>query len=146
MAVVRLDHVNITSPVCDATKDFFVDVVGLTVGDRPPFAFGGYWLYAGDLPVVHLNDALSFGQKPPGADRGGAAVDHISFRMTGFHAMRENLRRRGVPHRINAVPRAGDMQIFVDDPNGVTVEMTFPAAETTAEEKAQYGPVRAATP
>ena len=32
----------------DELRDFYRDVVGLTVGDRPPFRRFGYWLYSGE--------------------------------------------------------------------------------------------------
>lgn len=135
---IRLDHVNITSTVCEATKDFYVDVVGLRVGDRPPFAFGGYWLYAGEFPVVHLNDALSPGSTHPRDSHGMAALDHVSFRMAGIGEVRKKIEGLGLKHRITVVPRTGDVQIFVDDPNGVTVELTFGASEMSDADKAQY--------
>ena len=31
-----------------ASRDFYRDVVGLTVGERPPFRRFGYWLYGGE--------------------------------------------------------------------------------------------------
>ncbi len=134
----RLDHVNITTAVCEATKDFYVDIVGLTVGDRPPFQFGGYWLYAGEHAVIHLNDALSPGSTHPRDAHGMAALDHVAFRMTGLGATREKIEELGLKHRITVVPRNGDVQIFVDDPNGVTVELTFGANEMSEAERAQY--------
>jgi catechol 2,3-dioxygenase-like lactoylglutathione lyase family enzyme len=136
---IRLDHVNITSAACEATKDFYVKVVGLTVGDRPPFQFGGYWLYAGEFPVVHLNDALSPGSTHRRDLNGMAALDHVSFRMSGLSATRQKIEDLGLKYRVNVVPRTGDVQLFVDDPNGVTVELTFGASEMTDAERAQYG-------
>ena len=135
----RIDHVNITSAVCDATKDFYVNVVGLTVGDRPPFQFGGYWLYAGDHAIVHLNDALSPGSTHRRDLNGMAALDHVSFRMSGLSDTRKKIEGLGLKHRINVVPRNGDVQIFVDDPNGVTCELTFDAHEMSEAEKAEFG-------
>ena len=138
MAVLRLDHVNIRTPVCEQTKDFFVDIVGLEVGFRPPFTFGGYWLYAGDQPVIHLTDALTRGPREEEA-RGSAAVDHISFRMSGFREIRERIEGRGLRFLMQVVPRTGDVQLFVDDPNGVNVELVFAGAEVTPEEKFTAG-------
>jgi catechol 2,3-dioxygenase-like lactoylglutathione lyase family enzyme len=135
MAATSLDHVNIRTTLCEQTKDFFVDVVGLRVGDRPPFNFGGYWLYAGDQAVIHLTDARDAGAHGEAEGRRGAAIDHISFRMTGFRAIKEKLERQSIPYQKRVVPRNGDVQLFVDDPNGVTVELTFAGADVPAEEK-----------
>ena len=59
MPVTGFDHYNLRAPrpVLEELKSFYCDVVGLTVGDRPPFRRFGYWLYAADRPVLHLSEA-----------------------------------------------------------------------------------------
>ena len=54
MPAMSLNHYTILARDLEATKDFYTDVVGLTVGDRPPLDFPGYWLYCGGVPTVHL--------------------------------------------------------------------------------------------
>jgi hypothetical protein len=44
-----------------------------------------------------------------------------------------------VPFRERAVPGLGLYQIFVQDPNGVVVEMNYPAAERAALEAGASG-------
>ena len=34
----------------ERTKNFYCDVLGLEIGDRPPLDFPGYWLYSGGVP------------------------------------------------------------------------------------------------
>ena len=68
-----------------------------------------------------------------------AALDHVAFRMSDIGAVREKIEARGLKYRVNVVPRNGDVQIFVDDPNGVTCELTFVASEMSEAERAQYG-------
>jgi len=136
MPATKLDHINIRTAVPEATRDFFVDVVGLRNGERPPFNFNGYWLYAGEQAVIHLTDARDAAAHGIAEGRAGAAIDHVSFRMTGYNALRSLLKERNLPFETRVVPRNGDVQIFVDDPNGVTVELTFLGSEVSAEEKA----------
>ncbi len=52
MTVRGFDHYNLRADraVLDELRDFYRDVVGLAVGDRPPFRRFGYWLYSGDAP------------------------------------------------------------------------------------------------
>ena len=50
MPAMSLNHYTILARDLEATKNFYTDVVGLTVGDRPPLAFPGYWLYCGGVP------------------------------------------------------------------------------------------------
>ena len=135
MPAIQIDHINIRTAKPEETRDFFVDVVGLRDGDRPPFAFGGYWLYAGDQAVVHIVDARDRGAHGVASGRGGAALDHVSFRMTDYGALREKLRARNISPEMRVVPRNGDVQVFVDDPNGVTLELTFAGSEVPESEK-----------
>jgi len=120
MRVHRLDHVNIRTRQLEATKDFYVAAVGLRVGDRPPFAFAGYWLYDDNIPVIHLAQAE---ESAPGT----GTIDHISFRVSGLAGARERLAQLGIAAQERIVPRNGDVQLFLTDPNGVSIELTFDA-------------------
>ena len=57
MKVIGLDHYNLCGPrdVLESMRDFYVEVLGLEVGYRPPFGSFGYWLYAADQPVLHVH-------------------------------------------------------------------------------------------
>ena len=37
-------------------RSLYVNILGLTVGQRPPFSFGGIWLYAGGKPILHISE------------------------------------------------------------------------------------------
>ena len=54
MKLTGLDHVNIRTASLEAMIGSYETVLGLTNGARPPFGFGGAWLYVGERPVVHL--------------------------------------------------------------------------------------------
>src|SRR3979411_3401653 len=49
-----LQHYTIEPQDLERTKEFYVDVLGLEIGDRPPLDFPGYWLYSGGTATVHL--------------------------------------------------------------------------------------------
>ncbi len=139
MPIDRLDHVNVRTHDLDATRDFYVDVVGLRVGARPPFGFPGYWLYDDSVPVIHLT-GLDGGDP---ACAGSGAVDHIAFRAAGLTEMRDRLTQAHVPFNERIVPRNGELQIFICDPNGVKIELTFSAVEASAEPLADPQPFAA---
>ena len=120
MALVAFQHVNTRSADVERTKDFYVRL-GLRVGARPPFPSRGYWLYLGDQPVLHLVQRP--GDQPHHAGSGN--VDHIAFAASDLEATRRALAADGVPFREAVVPRDGTIQIFVRDPDGVTVELNF---------------------
>jgi catechol 2,3-dioxygenase-like lactoylglutathione lyase family enzyme len=130
MHVQRLDHVNVRTHDLEATRRFYVDVVGLHVGERPPFDFPGLWLYDDNVAVIHVT-----GLGPADArSHASGSVDHIAFRVSGLAAMRERVARLKVSARESIVPRNGDLQIFLTDPNGVKIELTFEASEVAPHE------------
>ncbi len=128
MHIERLDHVNVQTHDLEATREFYVAMVGLSVGDRPPFNFPGYWLYDDRVAVIHLTGLT--GDDPQ--FHGTGSVDHIAFRASGLAATRERLSDAGVTFEERIVPRTGELQIFLRDPNGVAIELTYAAAEATA--------------
>ncbi len=122
MILTRLDHYTIAAADLAATRDFYVGVLGLVEGERPPFSFPGHWLYCGDHPVVHLVG----GERAQGAGTGGGAVDHVAFAGRDIEAMRERLRGIGMDYQERTVPGIGQRQIFLHDPNGIRIELNFP--------------------
>jgi catechol 2,3-dioxygenase-like lactoylglutathione lyase family enzyme len=139
MPFTRLDHYSIRTTRLEETRSFYVDVMGLTVGPRPPFKFPGVWLYNGDTAVVHVvgidpNDPSGLldylGAKDGAEDaKGTGTIDHIAFQATGLAEMRQRLQQHGGPFRERTVPDLHLHQIFAEDPNGVTLELNYAAAE-----------------
>ena len=134
MPLNQLSHYAIQARDLDTTRDFYVDVLGLAVGDRPPLDFPGYWLYSGDAAVVHLlgrRPAREGVREVADADEPDTGrLDHIAFAATGLAGIRARLQGRRVPFREQVLPRLGATQIFVEDPDGVGVELNFPPGET----------------
>ena len=134
MALEALEHYTIQCADMAATRDFYCDVLGLSEGFRPDFRFAGYWLYCGEVPVVHLvgaDGALRENRGPaPGASTG--AFDHIAFRGRDAAATIARLRQHGVAFREGQVRDLGLHQVFVRDPNGIMVEMNFREPGETA--------------
>ena len=140
---LTLNHFSIRTLDMDATRDFYERVLQLTVGPRPPFPFPGLWMYRGDHgdyqnAVVHIigmdpNDPVGLrkylGDRDVSSLRGSGAVDHVAFFATGLAQMRAHLQSQGIEVRERTVPALGLHQLFLDDPNGVVVELNYPASE-----------------
>ena len=132
MPATSLNHYTIRPRDLEATKDFYANVIGLKVGERPPLAFPGYWLYAGDTPVVHL-----IGQQEkatPIVDHNDPSVkvtrlDHIAFTAEGLPDMRARLKADGRKFDERVLPRLNMTQLFTLDPDGIDVELNFDARE-----------------
>ena len=123
MELKSFEHVLIIARDLEETKDFYVDIVGLSVGKRPDFSFPGYWLYLGDTPCVHLAGS-DRGSGDAGTGRG--AIDHVAFNAEDFDAARAGLDAAGIDYEHRLVPGAPLQQLFITDPNGVKVEINFP--------------------
>ena len=135
MTLSLLDHCSIRTVKLDETRDFYVDALGMTDGDRPDFDFPGNWLYLDGKAVVHLVgvdpddpsglEAYLGGSIDPASLQGSGAFDHLAFRGKGAATMIERLKARGVAFRERQVPGMDLFQIFVTDPNGITVELNY---------------------
>lgn len=127
MAIGGLNHVTINAADLPATRRFWVEVLGLTDGDRPPLGFPGHWLWAGGAPLVHLVGAREGDDaRPPRTPGPTGLLDHVAFSADDLPAMRARLSAAGVAFREQVVPRDGRVQLFLRDPNGVQVELNFP--------------------
>ena len=130
MPLNALEHLLVLTDDLEATRAFYRDVLGLDDGARPPLPFPGHWLYAGSVPCVHIADRTAYrahsralGLEPYEDRYGTGVIDHIAFRASDYDAIVERLERCGVPAVRNTVEGAGIRQLFVRDPNGVTVEI-----------------------
>lgn len=127
MALEALEHYTINCADLSGTRDFYRDVLGLEEGPRPKLGFAGHWLYAGDVPVVHLLGADGALPENRGAQQGGptGSLDHIAFRGGEPGAIIARLKARGIAYRENVIADFKLHQLFVRDPNGIMVEMNF---------------------
>ena len=143
---LTLNHYSIRTTDLDASRRFYAEVLGLSVGPRPEFPFPGLWMYRGDhadmanavVHIIGIDHTDPQGLKQYLGDRaeaslaGSGAVDHIAFYADGLAAMLNHLRAQGVPFRERCVPLVGLHQVFLDDPCGVMIELNYPAAEKAA--------------
>ncbi len=124
MTTRGLDHINFRADraTLDALKDFYCSVVGLEIGPRPPFPNFGYWLYAGGHPVVHLYQAGAEEARRTGV---ATTFDHVAFRCDDSAGFEARLSASGIAFRKAVVPGTGQVQLFLADPAGNTVELNF---------------------
>jgi catechol 2,3-dioxygenase-like lactoylglutathione lyase family enzyme len=133
MSIAGLAHCSVRTHDLEASRRFYAEVLGLRVGYRPPFDFPGLWLYAGDEAIVHII-AVDRGTKDDLGERdtakgGTGAFDHIAFAATGLVELRARCTARGIAFRERTVPALELHQMFLTDPDGVTIELNYPASE-----------------
>ena len=135
MPLRTLDHCSIRTLDLRATRDFYIDVLGLHEGDRPDFPFPGHWLCVDDCTVIHLvgvdpddpSGLMEYlgGEIDADALTGSGAFDHIAFCATDAPAMLGRLKKNNASFSERRVPNMDLHQIFVDDPNGITIELNY---------------------
>lgn len=120
MAITGLDHVNIRTTDLAATRAFFMEVLGLSVGWRPDFPFGGAWLYAGGRDLVHLVEVSK-----AGAASKGSSLDHFAFTIDDYEAVEAKLKAAGIAYDPVVSPNGGIRQMFITELNGVNIELNW---------------------
>lgn len=128
MLVSGLFHVAIKTERLDLTNAFYEKVLGLVQVPRPDFGYPGAWLGCstpGGDAIIHIyagGPALGESGVVP---EGTGAVDHLSLTAHGYHEFRERFRAFGLDWREFLIPGTDLWQLFVYDPSGVLLELTF---------------------
>jgi len=98
--------------------DFYRDVLGLPVLERPDLPFPGAWLGVGDQQIHLLElpnpDPLEGRPEHGGRDR------HVAFSVSGLEQIRDRLEAAGVVYTMS---RSGRPALFVRDPDGNALEL-----------------------
>lgn len=130
MSILGIDHINFHAErhLLEDMKTFYCDVVGLQPGFRPNFQQFGYWLYADNVPLVHLYEAVGRDVRQSGAV---SAFDHVAFRCSESQDVIARLERLGVPYKLVELPHSGQLQINVTDPAGHKVEFLVDAKKSS---------------
>ena len=132
MPVTDTNHTPMRGPAAEASRHFYVDVLGFQQVPRPDFPFPGYWLGVNGGIQIHLapddipNRELYFLGTPAGAAKvNSGAIDHVAFLASGPQEMVEHLKSKGVVFRSRFLSASNLYQLFVADPNGITIELNF---------------------
>lgn len=123
MPISGMNHFTVLTSDLDASRAFYVDLLGLTEGFRPDLGFPGAWLYAGDQAVLHI----VAGRGVPASPRG--VIDHMAFSARDLRAVAARLTERGIAYDLRRLPTTGSWQLFCLDPSGARVELDFEASE-----------------
>ena len=123
MPVTEINHVNFRSDreTMHKLRDFYCNIIGLTVGKRVASTTYGYWLYIGNNDVVHLAEYKT--PEPPQLHVLGT-YDHVSFTCTDMPAMEAHLTTHHIPYSTRTLA-SGIRQINLKDPAGNGVELNF---------------------
>ncbi|HWL10099.1 MAG TPA: VOC family protein [Planctomicrobium sp.] len=124
--VKQIDHISIVVKDLEASRRFYVDVLGMEPAPRPNFSFDGLWFQAGST-LVHL--ILEHPESGP-ADRDQplhlqvSRTRHVAFEVDNALEAKVRLDELGIP--IASGPKSrpdGPIQLTIFDPDNNLVEL-----------------------
>ena len=135
MPLTRLEHYFVYASDLERSRHFYEEILGLENGPRPDFDFPGFWFYLDGGAVVHVGNSDFEGgyvkhdevRKITG---GTGPLDHIAFRGTDIDEFESRFEDLGIDFQRREIPDFKLSQLFVKDPEGVTIEMNFFHGET----------------
>jgi catechol 2,3-dioxygenase-like lactoylglutathione lyase family enzyme len=143
MVIEALFHVAIKTRDVRATGRFYVEVLGMALEPRPPLDFPGIWLrnpLPGASAIFHIYAGDAAFESDGSFAVGSGVIDHVAMAASGFEGYRERFRRFQLAWRENVVTETRVWQLFVHDPSGVLLELSFQAAtEQTSEPQIEPG-------
>ena len=132
MPVTELNHYFVRANDLERSRRFYCDVLGFEVMPRPDFPFPGYWLGVGGKIQVHMaphgipNSELYYvGTTAASATDNTGVVDHIAFLATDPEKFAQRFDGLGLACRRRYFPEFKLFQMFVKDPNELTIELNF---------------------
>ncbi len=140
MALTELNHYFVRANDLERSKDFYVDVLGFEVMPRPNFPFPGYWLGINGKIQVHMGpagienqDLYYLGTPKHAATDNSGVVDHIAFLASEPEEFVKRFKRLGMDYRPRSMRESELFQLFIKDPNGLTIELNFFGIKDTSD-------------
>jgi catechol 2,3-dioxygenase-like lactoylglutathione lyase family enzyme len=123
MSIQAMNHFTVLARDLDATKAFYIGLLGFDDGPRPPFDFPGAWLYVGGDAVLHIVAGTPVPDPPAGV------LDHMAFSASNLGETVARLKTHKIDYLLRRRAGDGPWQLFFHDPNGAKVELDFSADE-----------------
>jgi catechol 2,3-dioxygenase-like lactoylglutathione lyase family enzyme len=121
--VKSLDHVTIVVRDLAATRQFYVEALGMREVSRPGFNFAGQWFQAGPTQIHTILEYAGSGPAGNGAGNNSRG-HHFAFMVDDAEACYRRLIELGIATMSPPKHRPdGAVQVFVQDPDGHLVEL-----------------------
>ena len=119
-----LNHYNLRSDerTMHILKNFYMNIVGLSLGERPPFKSKGFWLNAEGKDVLHLSTTKNNEKKEHHVN---STFDHLAFSASDIKHYETILNENNISFTFREVPEIGTKQLFFKDPVGNGIELIF---------------------
>ncbi|GAB6070213.1 VOC family protein [Thiomicrorhabdus hydrogeniphila] len=116
--ITGFDHVSILVENADIALNFYHEILGLPLLNRPDLGFPGYWLdlqNGQSLHIMQLNNPYS-GSKP---EHGGRDY-HFALRVDSIDEFIEKLKQINLEYSLS---KSGRKALFTRDPDGNALEL-----------------------
>ena len=124
--VKHIDHVTLVVRNVEASRRFYVGLLGMKEVPRPAFSFGGAWFQAG-ATLIHLieeHDRSGPAGYPVEVLVRSSRNHHFAFEVDDARAAAEKLKSAGIALLDDAKLRPdGAIQVFLTDPDHHVVEL-----------------------
>ncbi len=128
-----INHILLRTKNLNKMVDFFIQVLELKKGYRPPFEFPGAWLWSGNKPLIHLSEinltdnrqTEYLGAQNNSTDTGTGIIEHIAFSGLDYPSLIERLKNEKLKFFERTIPVNEEHQVFIDGPEGLKVEIQF---------------------
>ena len=106
-----INHFNLRSDeeTMHILKDFYINIVGLALGERPAFESKGFWLNAAGKDVLHLSSTKD-NQK--NEHHVNSTFDHLAFSASNLPHYEKILTDNNIKYIHREVPEIGTKQLF----------------------------------
>ncbi len=129
-----MEHFLVMTHDVEGTRVFYRDVLGFEDGPRPELGFLGAWLYLNGIACIHIADWQTYTDHSNGLGipvttpaLGTGPLDHVAFtgKDSDYESLRSRLQSHGLACHPHDSPSIGLRQIFLNDPNGLKLELNF---------------------
>ena len=145
MPLTDLNHYLVRANNLEKTKNFYCEALSLSEMPRPTFPFPGYWLGREGKIWVHMaphgipnSDIYYRGTPKHAALDNSGVIDHIAFGAQDPEEFRTRFTGMQCDWWARALPEFDLFQMFVRDPDGLTLELNFFNLKTMPEWAENY--------
>ena len=125
--VKQIDHITLVVRDVEASRQFYVGLLGMLEVPRPAFSFDGAWFQAGST-LIHLikeHDRSGPAGYPVEVLVRSSRNHHFAFQVEDARASAEKLKSLGITLLDDAKLRPdGAVQVFLTDPDYHVVELS----------------------
>jgi catechol 2,3-dioxygenase-like lactoylglutathione lyase family enzyme len=133
MPLLELNHYFVRARDLERSRRFYCEVLGFEPMPRPSLPFPGHWLGVNGKVQVHMGpdsiaerEQLYPGTHADSARDNAGVVDHIAFVASDPQPIAMRIHAAGLPLRQRHIAEIALFQLFVADPDGLTIELNFP--------------------